>query len=582
MKIYSTGKKIEKEDHATSDEIFKNDDDETDANLDDDSREKTPVPPKFNVKPSEIDDLAAQLNANVSVSSDSEVQFNIKPADTSFQSVSNEAEFSISNAGASKICSDEVLVSIATTPNVPANITTKLIKSSENTNNTTPKDAEQRIQAQEPSAPHKNENDDDDENSNTEPRDPQVDTIKKHLFDSPIPNSKNEDAPKLVSTPKIGTPLNVSFKNTPTNSSLKKVKSGGICIGNDGTPVDVPKLRPGNEPPTPPNKNEVATNVPDEEVQTIKKHLFDSPMGATAAPATKSNFVKTDVEESTTTTVEVVVNTTVESIINDEEISKTDADGDAAKCLLIDMQSSSSACSPDDAEEISRKNEQVDNIILNTSVRGIKDNINETAVVAAVTATADEQPEKTIQESAVEITNITPSVIEDQAEMNGEEEQQEIDEPALPKSSGYNLDFLDKLDDPNFNPFETKTKVKNIDSLPSNTTTTADQESLPLDEKVFNDPNFNPFETKSKVSNDDSVASSKPTAIVKPQSEMKEKVETPKEEDKPKEEEDAKKDEKPKKKPLPPKPWLKKKKKLPSNSDTSKTDDDVSGKLKKK
>jgi len=278
MKIYSTGKKIDKEDHPnTSDEIFKNDDDETDTNLDDDddSREKTPVPPKFNVKPSEIDDLAAQLNANVNVSSDSEVQFNIKPpADTSFQSVSNEAEFSISDAdGASKICSDEVLVSIARTPNVPANMTTKLIKSSENTNNTTPKDAEQRIQAQEPSAPHKNENDENEENSNTEPRDPvQVDTIKKHLFDSPIPTSKNEDTPKLVSTPKIGTPLNVSFKNTPTNSSLKKVKSGnGICIGNDGTPVDVPKLRPGNEPPTPPNKNEVATNVPDEEVRTIKK-----------------------------------------------------------------------------------------------------------------------------------------------------------------------------------------------------------------------------------------------------------------------------------------------------------------------
>ena len=126
------------------------------------------------------------------------------------------------------------------------------------------------------------------------------------MFDSPIPNSKKEasvsgisdeklrenekdmtpnvgtpklSAPTNVGTPKIGTPLNVSFKNTP--NSLKKVISGAsIC--NDGTPVDVPKLRPGNEPPIPPNKNEiVANNVPDEEdVRTIKKHLFDSPMGA--------------------------------------------------------------------------------------------------------------------------------------------------------------------------------------------------------------------------------------------------------------------------------------------------------------
>merc|ERR1719490_377758 len=31
--------------------------------------------------------------------------------------------------------------------------------------------------------------------------------------------------------------------------------------------------------------------------------------------------------------------------------------------------------------------------------------------------------------------------------------------PAVPKKS-YNMDFLDQLDDPNFNPFETKTAVK--------------------------------------------------------------------------------------------------------------------------
>ena len=35
-------------------------------------------------------------------------------------------------------------------------------------------------------------------------------------------------------------------------------------------------------------------------------------------------------------------------------------------------------------------------------------------------------------------------------------ENQEVSKP-----SSYNVDFLDKLDDPNFNPFETKTKVMN-------------------------------------------------------------------------------------------------------------------------
>ena len=73
--------------------------------------------------------------------------------------------------------------------------------------------------------------------------------------------------------------------------------------------------------------------------------------------------------------------------------------------------------------------------------------------------------------------------------------------PAKPASSGsYNLDFLDKLDDPNFDPFTTKTKVTN------------DQEGQPLVSKPsgynldfldqMDDPNFNPFETKTKVVNE--------------------------------------------------------------------------------
>merc|ERR1719220_2739709 len=198
--------------------------------------------------------------------------------------------------------------------------------------------------------------------------------------------------------------------------------------------------------------------------------------------------------------------------------------------------SSSTSARPEDAVEISRKNEQVDNIILNTSVqRDIKDSNEETAVVVtAVTATttpkADEQPEKTIQGSAdVEITNsdgfteISPKKsVEDQIEMDGEEKQEIIEEPPLPKSSGYNLDFLDKLDDPNFNPFETKAKVQNFDdALPSSTTNPLPASSVSgSDEKLRQN-----VESKSKLSsnNDDSItnSSSKPTAIVKPQSEMK-------------------------------------------------------------
>merc|ERR1719234_2101344 len=39
-------------------------------------------------------------------------------------------------------------------------------------------------------------------------------------------------------------------------------------------------------------------------------------------------------------------------------------------------------------------------------------------------------------------------------------EEEEEDVP-IPPAKGYNLDFLDKLDDPNYNPFETKTAVLN-------------------------------------------------------------------------------------------------------------------------
>ena len=91
-----------------------------------------------------------------------------------------------------------------------------------------------------------------------------------------------------------GTPLNVSVKGTPV-SSLSKLKGAGTC--NDGTPIDLPKLKPLCEPPTPPNKNEVQNNFLEEDVLTIKKHLFDSP-----APSSKftmeGNVDETEDEEN--------------------------------------------------------------------------------------------------------------------------------------------------------------------------------------------------------------------------------------------------------------------------------------------
>ena len=52
---------------------------------------------------------------------------------------------------------------------------------------------------------------------------------------------------------------------------------------------------------------------------------------------------------------------------------------------------------------------------------------------------------------------------------------QEADDSPLPPAKGYNLDFLDNLDDPNFNPFETKTAIK--DNFGTSTATAANEAS---------------------------------------------------------------------------------------------------------
>eukprot|EP00092_Neocalanus_flemingeri_P000503 GFUD01000534.1.p1 GENE.GFUD01000534.1~~GFUD01000534.1.p1 ORF type:complete len:772 (-),score=285.04 GFUD01000534.1:166-2481(-) len=207
-------------------------------------------------------------------------------------------------------------------------------------------------------------------------------------------------------------------------------------------------------------------------------------------------------------------------------------------------------------------------------------------------------------------------------------------------SKGYNMDFLDQLDDPNFNPFETKTavvdkfddsepvsetitegsipenenRVKNLKenvsvnneeqqdipstkaevveeqkvekvkkpqpkkpwlnkmkkkaAPPAETETSMDSEEvIPVPSKGYNmdfldqldDPNFNPFETKTAVV--DKFDDSKPVSETimgasTPENENEDNGTT--EVSKPEEKKEKSKEEKKPKKQLPPKPWLKK------------------------
>ena len=93
--------------------------------------------------------------------------------------------------------------------------------------------------------------------------------------------------------------------------------------------------------------------------------------------------------------------------------------------------------------------------------------------------------------------------------------------------NGYNLDFLDKLDDPNFNPFATKSSVVNDgEQLPVSKPAAGGGYNLDfLDKADLDDPNFNPFETKTKVVLDNDSNSSK-TAPTSGQGKTPQKVET--------------------------------------------------------
>merc|ERR1712142_1230571 len=236
------------------------------------------------------------------------------------------------------------------------------------------------------------------------------------------------------------------------------------------------------------------------------------------------------------------------------------------------------------------------------------------------------------------------------------ESEQVHDEDVIPvPTKGYNLDFLDKLDDPNFNPFETKTAVKNqfdaTESIPVqeevgenkenilNTTSTTevkkseeDAKTVPEEKKVekvkkplpkkpwlkakkkppqpveaeesedvipvpskgynldfldkLDDPNFNPFETKTAVVNKfeenapviesaadenghNSNAITESNKSIEQKDDKKEKVEEEKKENTA--------EEKKPKKALPPKPWLKKgpKKKAPEETPEEEKEDEI-------
>ncbi|CAL4073647.1 unnamed protein product, partial [Meganyctiphanes norvegica] len=79
-------------------------------------------------------------------------------------------------------------------------------------------------------------------------------------------------------------------------------------------------------------------------------------------------------------------------------------------------------------------------------------------------------PKKTPTKKGISVKKQPKAKVEskDSSVENLPENTSNDDLPELPKK-GYNLDFLDNLDDPNFNPFESRTTVNNLEPLATST-----------------------------------------------------------------------------------------------------------------
>merc|ERR1712106_555494 len=94
----------------------------------------------------------------------------------------------------------------------------------------------------------------------------------------------------------------------------------------------------------------------------------------------------------------------------------------------------------------------------------VKNSVGETN--SAVSNTSEEKTPKEVASTASDAqvdnnTEKTKPAAKPKKPVEPVEDANDEDNTPLPPAKNYNMDFLDKLDDPNFNPFETKTAVKN-------------------------------------------------------------------------------------------------------------------------
>ena len=484
-----------------------------------------------------------------------------------------------------------------------------------------------RIQVgdQPPTPPNKNE--DSAENNMKIPSD-EVQTIKKHLFDSPALVKKDSDAMENEKdSNKTEDMLDNTFndlKTTTSNHSITNTILDNEDIVNENVEIAEVETNFKNVPFETEIEKSNENEVCDEDVEKLSNIQISECNPQDAIPTeeeVKNEVIENLLEQNCKGTSEIVPNT-------DQNEVKIDADENVEKIDPLEPQISSVKREIGDESKVTDESSNIvdlmpENVKSSANIEICESNAKDADEQIEVNKEATEvahdvELSKDVHVAAVEHAVVTPllldnsntectSVLQNNIKDNtitadeiqtslehknveataeskseimeqSEKDPSEVEEP-LPKRGGYNLDFLDNLDDPNFNPFETKAKVSNLEDEPI-----GGKSSSEAIEDKLNDPNFNPFETKSKVANEGSESvTSKPTAKVKPQSKVKEskkvendtKIDDSKNSEKVANEKKEGEDDKPKKKPLPPKPWLKKKKKPVNADDESTTNEDI-------
>ena len=349
---------------------------------------------------------------------------------------------------------------------------------------------------------------------------PQVEQIRRHLFDSPASKPmaivKPQEAENSVN--KVGD------SSSSANNDNHSNDSGSILSPEEDKQMFTPVQQQQSAGDDSNNTNvETAT---DEQIKTVEENLNESVLKQEEAAAVVNNMEAEAADEK----IEIKETNIDDLVVPKKGYNLDFLDGldDPLNANPFEVKTARVQLSPPPAAPLLDDTAKIEKIPIKqeedtSTVKSEQQMVNSNEENNSNSATSDvkEQEEETIVKSEDKPKRsakkplpkkpwlrrkrperpVTPKAeVEDQDAINDEDSV-----PAVPTKPGaYNLDFLDSIDDPNFNPFATKSKVSNEDQPLG-----GGDEAKPKSSGGYNldfldkmdDPNFDPFATKSKVMN---------------------------------------------------------------------------------